>query len=109
MKSEVRFFDTRTRQAYRALQEGDDADRTLYRAISSTFDNLEADAFSGVRIPKRIIPKHYLYKDIRNLWKYDLPKGWRLICSVISGDRIVLSLIIEWFDHTNYERRFGYS
>lgn len=109
MRSEVRFFDERTKRAYDALCEGDDADRTLYDAIGSALDVLEVDAFRGVQIPKRIIPKRYARIGVRNVWKYDLPRGWRLIYSVISGERLVIALIIEWFDHKNYERRFGYS
>ena len=39
---------------------------------------------------------------------YDLPKGWRLIYSVTRKGVEVLSIILEWFDHKNYERRFKY-
>ena len=108
MRSEVRFFDGRARRTYYRLERGDGADRALFVAIATALDALEKNAFCGVQIPKRIIPTYYLRRDIRNVWKYDLPQGWRLIYSVISGERIVISLVIEWFDHTNYERRFGY-
>ena len=109
MNSEVRFFDERTKRSYLKLQRGDGADRTLYGAISTALDVLENDAFSGVQIPKRIIPKRYVRRGICNVWKYDLPNGWRLIYSVLSGERLIITLVIEWFDHKNYERRFGYT
>ena len=56
-----------------------------------------------------MIPTKYL-KDyqIDNLWKYDLPNGWRLLYSIARDEVIIVSIIIEWIDHKKYERRFGY-
>jgi hypothetical protein len=46
---------------------------------------------------------------MNNLWKYDLPDGWRLIYTLSTPNKIeILAIILEWFDHKNYERRFGY-
>ena len=45
---------------------------------------------------------------MKNLWKYDLPKGWRLIYSIVNDEIVVVSLILEWFDHKEYERKFKY-
>lgn len=55
------------------------------------------------------IPKSYIDKyNIDNLWKYDLPKGWRLIYSVANGEVLIVSIIIEWMKHKEYERKFNY-
>lgn len=40
-----------------------------------------------------IVPKKY---GVDNLWKYDLPKGWRLLYSVRGNEIIVISIILEW-------------
>jgi len=62
-----------------------------------------------MQIKKKIIPKTYLEKyHIDNLWKYDLPKGWRLIYSVANGQIHILSIILEWMSHKDYEKRFNY-
>lgn len=46
---------------------------------------------------------------ITNLWKYDLPDGWRLLYSITTPSKVeILSIIIEWFNHKNYGRRFRY-
>jgi len=45
---------------------------------------------------------------ISNLWKYDLTNGWRLIYTIESDEIRIISIILEWFDHKNYEKRFGY-
>ena len=52
--------------------------------------------------------KEYLRYKITNLWKYDLPKGWRLIYSIGREGVEILSIILEWMNHKNYERRFNY-
>ena len=46
----------------------------LYRWLLRAFLDMEADAFCGIQIPKRLIPKEYLQKyRVHNLWKYNLP------------------------------------
>jgi len=59
-------------------------------------------------LPKRLIPPEYTKKDIKNLWKYDLPRGWRLMYSIVNEELIVVSIVLEWFNHKEYERRFKY-
>lgn len=75
----------------------------------SSIRRLEKNAFSGVRILKKLIPEIYIKKyGVTNLWKYNLPRGWRLIYSVASWEITVLSIILEWFNHKDYERKFKY-
>ena len=66
--------------------------------------------FSGIQIPKRLFPKEYVRKyGINNLWKYDLPRGWRLMYTVTAENEVdLISAILEWFDHKDYEMRFKY-
>jgi hypothetical protein len=81
----------------------------LRARLDRAFVELEKDACCGLQIRKELIPKEYVRKyGINNLWKYDLPDGWRLIYSLGTDDLGVLSIVIEWMDHKNYERRFGY-
>jgi hypothetical protein len=65
--------------------------------------------YSGTKIPKNLWPKEYLSNyNITNLWKYDLLNGWRLTYT-IKGQKIeIVSVIIEWFSHKEYERKFKY-
>ena len=57
-----------------------------------------------------LIPKEYFrkYGKLDNLWKYNLPNAWRLIYTIKTEEVVVLSVILEWMDHKNYERRFKY-
>ena len=109
MKSEIKFADEKIQKSFEALKESKTEDQRLYKWICRAFEDLEENAFCGIRIPKRLIPKVYIDKyGIDNLWKYDLPRSWRLIYSVANDGICVLSIILEWVDHKNYERKFNY-
>ena len=109
MKSEIKFADEKIQKSFEALKESKTEDQRLYKWICRAFEDLEENAFCGIRIPKRLILKVYIDKyGIDNLWKYDLPRSWRLIYSVANDGICVLSIILEWMDHKNYERKFNY-
>ena len=91
------------------MENGDGSERELLKFINQALDNIEQNAFCGIQIPKKLIPKEYKKRfGIENIWKYDLPKGWRLIYSIVNNDIVVISLVLEWFNHKSYEKRFNY-
>ena len=107
--SDIRFVEKSVQDAFYKLKNGDDSERNLFKFINQALDNLEENVFCGIQIPKKLIPKEYVLKyDVQNLWKYDLPRGWRLIYSILSYEIVVVSLILEWFNHKEYERKFNY-
>ncbi len=109
MKARVVFADAKLKKAFEALKDSKTEDKKLYGWLERAFRDLENDAFCGVQIQKRLIPKEYIRKhEIDNLWKYNLPNAWRLIYSVAADKVIVISIIIEWMDHKSYEKRFKY-
>jgi len=109
MNSEIKFAEEKIKETFDKLKESKTEDKKLYEWINRALDDLEENAFCGIQIPKKLIPKVYLEKyGIDNLWKYDLPRGWRLIYSVANNEVCVISVILEWMDHKNYERRFNY-
>lgn len=106
---EVWFGDEKVKQAYDSLEIGIYEDKELYQFITRAIEDLKKDPFCGIQIPKKLIPKIYKTKyNVDNLWKYDLPNAWRLIYFV-KGDSVkILSIILEWFGHKEYERWFNY-
>lgn len=81
----------------------------MFKFINQVMNNIEVNTFCGTQIQKKQIPKEYIQKyGITNLWKYDLPNAWRLIYSIMGGKAIVVSIILEWMTHKEYERRFNY-
>ena len=106
MRSNVQFVNEKLKEAFEKLK---DEDSKMYQFISRAFEDIENNAFCGIQIPKRLIPKEYIKKyNVKNLWKYNLPGAWRLIYSVQGKNLLVFSIILEWMDHKSYERRFSY-
>jgi len=106
MKSEVQFINENLKRAFEELNK---EDKKMYDFILRAFEDIENNAFCGIQIPKRLIPKEYIKKyDVKNLWKYNLPDAWRLIYSIKGRNLLVFSIILEWMDHKTYERKFGY-
>ncbi|HIJ10484.1 TPA: hypothetical protein HA278_00375 [Candidatus Woesearchaeota archaeon] len=109
MKGRIKFAEEKVKESLIKLKTSKTEDQRLYKWINRALDDIEEDTFCATQVPKKLILKVYIEKyGIDNLWKYDLPSGWRLLYSVANSDIIVLAIIIEWFDHKNYERRFKY-
>ncbi len=104
--SKVKFISQELEDDFNSLKEDDHIKKAMIRAIK----DLKENAFSGIQLPKRLFPKEYIQKyEINNLWKYDLPRGWRLMYTVTADNEVnLISAILEWFDHKDYEKRLGY-
>ena len=104
--SKVVFISDELEKNFNILKDNDPIKKGIIRAIM----DLKQNAFSGTQIPKRLFPKLYIQKyGINNLWKYDLPNGWRLLYTITPENEVeLISAILEWFDHKNYERKFNY-
>lgn len=102
----VAFVDEKTKKAFDELNK---EDPKLHRLISRAIEDLKKDPFVGISIPKKLIPKIYIKKyGVNNLWKYNLPEAWRLLYFVVGDHVKIVSIILEWLPHKEYERRFGY-
>ena len=109
MKSTVHFGDEKTKETFEKLKDSKTKERLIYKWINRAIDDLEENSSCGIQIPKKLWPKEYIQKyKINNLWKYDLPKGWRLIYFITEDEVTILSIILEWFNHKDYERKFKY-
>jgi|TARA_B100001971_G_C18157485_1_gene519410 Txe/YoeB family toxin of Txe-Axe toxin-antitoxin module len=109
MKSEIKFADKKLKNSLDKLRYSKIENKKLYEWLNRALDDLEDNPYCGIQIPKRLIPKIYIKKySIDNLWKYDLPSSWRLIYSVTNDSVEVISIILEWMDHKEYDRRFNY-
>ena len=109
MKSKVIFADEKVRKAFDKLKGSKGEGKMLYEQLNRAFDDIAGNAACGIRVPGKLIPKEYVSKyRVNNLWKYNLPNAWRLIYTIKGGEVVVVSVILEWMTHKEYERRFGY-
>ena len=105
----VSFISKKIKDEYVSLKESKFEDKQLYDFISRAIDDLKKNPSCGVKIPKKLWPRSYIKQyEITNLWKYDLPNSWRLIYTIDTDEIRIVNIILEWFDHKNYEKRFKY-
>ena len=105
----VVFVNLKIESEFEKLQNGKSEDRKLFNHIIKAINNLKQNPLSGIKIPKNLWPEKYIKEyQITNLWKYNLPNAWRLIYSIERGNLCIISIILEWLDHKEYERRFNY-
>ncbi len=103
--SYVAFLDRKLESEFELLNQGKFQDKQLYAFLLRAIADLKKDPSCGTKIQKSLWPKEY---NVTNLWKYDLPNAWRLIYTIKEDEVMIVSLILEWFDHKGYERRFRY-
>lgn len=105
----VAFISPKIKQEWEALNIGKFEDKKLYQFIDRAIDDLKMNPTCGIKIEKRLWPKEYIQRfGITNLWKYDLPNAWRLIYTIESNEVKIVNIILEWFDHKEYEKCFKY-
>ncbi len=111
MKKEIKvaFANSKIKKSFDELKKGKFHEEQLYKFIIRSLDDLKQNPFCGTKIPKKIWPKEYKSKyKIDNLWKYNLPDAWRLIYTLRSNELEIVSMVLEWFDHKSYNRKFNY-
>jgi Txe/YoeB family toxin of Txe-Axe toxin-antitoxin module len=105
----VAFISKKTKELFETLRFGRFEEKRLYDFIKRAIEDLKKDPFCGIKISKKLWSREYVLKfKISNLWKYNLPNGWRLIYTIESDEIKIINIILEWFDHKSYEKRFNY-
>ncbi len=105
----VTFVNKDKEKSFESLKSGKFEDKKLYKFINRAIKDLKQNPTFGIKIPKKLWPKEYIKKyKISNLWKYDLPNSWRLVYTIKADDVLILNVILEWFSHKNYEKKFKY-
>ena len=104
--SKVVFLEDKLENSFYIMKEDDPLKKSLIKAIR----DLKQNAFAGIQVPKKLIPKEYIKKyGLKNMWKYDLPQGWRLLYNVTADNEVeLISAILDWFTHKEYEKLMKY-
>ena len=104
--SGIDFADLSIKKAFEELTE---TNKELHKHLIRAFNDILENAFCGRAVKKRLIPKEYL-KKYDNLWIYNLPDAWRLLYSIKSPNKIeIISVVLDWMNHKDYERLFGFT
>lgn len=79
------------------------------KEFHEAFKILKEDCLRGNKIPHNRWPTIYTRKyRIKNLWRYPLRSGWRLVYTVLGQKDDFVVCILKAFSHQEYEKRFGY-
>ena len=105
----VTFANTKLERSFEKLKKGTYENKQLQLFIDRAIEDLKKDPACGIIISKKLWPKTYIQRyHITNLWKYDLPNAWRLIYTILEDKIMIVNVILEWFSHKEYEKRFRY-
>ena len=86
-----------------------DKEGQIYRDIDKAIKELNKDKIIGIHLQRNKVPKYYIQKYGYNAYyKVVLPENWRLIYGIISIHRERRALLMEVFDHEDYNKRFGF-
>ena len=106
---EVAFASENLKNSFDKLKEGKFQEKELSKFLIRTIDDLKENPSCGIKIPKKLWPKKYLQKySITNLFKYNLPNSWRLVYTIREDEITILSVLLDWMPHKDYERTFNY-
>lgn len=106
MECKVRFVSEELKQAFEEVKE---KNPQLHKELERAFSSICHDAFFGRRVKKELIPKKLIQDyDINNLFIYNLSGGWRLIYSLVNENIEIISVILDWMSHKDYERLFKF-
>jgi len=104
----VRFADPSLFEAYK-LSTGRSEEQRLAESLSKAIEDLKQNPQCGAKIPHQLWPKEYVREyNIDNLRKINLPDAWRLVYTLVGNEIEIISVLLEWFSHKDYEKRFGY-
>lgn len=108
-ESLVVFANPKIEAEFESLKNKKFQDKKLYEFISKVIGELKKNASIGVKIPRKLWPEKYIREyEIKNLWKCNLPGAWRLIYTIKEDEIRIFNILLEWFSHKDYEKRFSY-
>ncbi len=83
--------------------------KMLFRSIKEKIILLKNDPSYGIQVPKNLIPEEYILAyDADNLWKVNLSGYWRMIY-IIKGQEVkIIAVVIDIFNHKDYNKKFKY-
>lgn len=106
MECKVKFVDEKLKEAFEELEI---SDPRLYKEICKALSDIQHNSFYGRNVKKNLIPHDLIKKyDLDNLWIYNLRADWRLIYTIGRDEIDVIAVILDWMNHKDYERFFGY-
>ena len=101
----VEWENKRLKKVYDELPNND----PLKNKIEKVIEEIKKNPQYGQLIPQKQIPKEYKKKGFNYAFWVHLNSSWRLIYTVTSYNEVeILAIILDFFHHKDYERKFNY-
>ena len=86
-----------------------DKNGQIFKDVNRVIEELKKNQIAGVHLQRNKIPKYYIHKhDCNAYYKVVLPENWRLIYGILSINKEKHALLMELFDHVDYDIRFDF-
>jgi len=103
----IRFYG-KLEERYNDLAVGRGEAKHLHMLIAKAIEKIKENPHKGKVIPKPQIPFKYKQLGITTLRRMNLDERWRLIYTLDGSDIEIVAVLLEWKDHPEYNREFGY-
>lgn len=81
----------------------------LLSSINNAVQNLKTNAFHGDLIPRKYLSKKIIDKyGTDKIFRIELVGYWRLLYTVVGDETRIIAFILEYMDHSEYDKLFGY-
>ncbi|MBI2108471.1 hypothetical protein HYX09_05510 [Candidatus Woesearchaeota archaeon] len=81
----------------------------LLSSINTALSNIKANPYYGDLIPRKHISKGIVNKyGVDKIFRVELVGFWRLLYTVIGEEARIIAFILEYMDHSEYDKVFGY-
>ncbi len=102
-------FDFQYRELSQSAERGNGASQILLKKLDKAIEKLKYNYKAGRHISKDKIPEFYvIHYGVENLWKLNIDPVYRLIYTIRGTELEVMSVLLEFYDHKTYQKRFGY-
>jgi Na+-transporting NADH:ubiquinone oxidoreductase subunit NqrC len=80
----------------------------IFKDIDKAIKELKKDKIVGTHLQRDKVSKYYIKKHDCNAYKVVLPENWRLIYGILSINEEKHALLMEVFDHVDYNIGFDF-
>lgn len=81
----------------------------LLSSIDNAIKNIKLDYKYGDLIPRKYLSKATIKKYGTNrIFRIELTGYWRLLYTLVGNEAKIIAFILEYMDHKNYNKIFGY-
>lgn len=111
-------FDATAFKEYKELQEevanGTTTSRKptygqLLSSINNALRNIKANPYYGDLIPRKYLNKALTQRyGTEKIFRVELVGYWRLLYTLIGDEAKIIAFILEYMDHSRYDKLFGY-